>query len=53
MMKLIGQARQYWENQERMMRYRRKDPVQTWEGMKEKLILKYVSLFFSQQLLDK
>jgi len=35
------------------MRYRREDPVETWEGMKEKLTLKYVPLSFSQQLLDK
>jgi len=49
MMKLTGQ---YWENLERM-RYKRDDPVETWEGMKEKLMLKYVPPFFSQQLLDK
>ena len=35
------------------MRYRREDPVETWEGMKEKLMLKNVSPSFSQQLLDK
>jgi len=52
-MKLTGQAGQYWEILKRMIRYRREDPVETWEGMKEKLILKYVSLSFSQQLLDK
>jgi len=52
MMKLTGQAGQYWENLERMM-YRMDDPVETWKGMKEKLMLKYVSSFFSQQLLDK
>jgi len=27
--------------------------VETWESMKEKLMLKYVPLSFSQQLLDK
>ena len=52
-MKLTGQAGQYWENLERMMRYRREDPVETWKGMKEKLMLKYISPSFSQQLLDK
>jgi len=36
-----------------MMRYKREDPVKTWEGMKEKLMLKYVPLSFSQQLLNK
>ena len=35
------------------MRYRREDPVDTWEGMKEKLMLKYVPPSFSQQLSDK
>jgi len=53
MMKLTGQARQYWENLERMMRYRRDDLVKTWEGTKEKLRLKYIPPPFSQQLLDK
>ena len=52
-MKLTGQAGQYWENLKRMMRYRRKDPVETWEGMKEKLILKYFPPSFSLQLLNK
>ena len=40
MKKLTGQ---YWENLERM-RYRRDNPVKTWEGMKEKLMLKYVQI---------
>jgi len=30
-MKLMGQAGQYWENLERMMSYRREDLVETWE----------------------
>ena len=51
MMKLTGQAGQYWENFEKMMRYRRDDPIEIWESMKEKLGLKYVSASFSQQLL--
>ena len=46
-MKLTGQAGKYWENLERMMRYRREDPVETWEGIKEKLMLKYVPPSFS------
>jgi len=53
MMKLTGQAGQYWENLERMMRYKRDDLVDTWDGMKEKLMLKYDPPSFSQQLLDK
>ena len=36
-----------------MMRYRRDDPVKTWEDMKKKLRLKYISHSFSQKLLDK
>jgi len=52
-MKLTGQDGQYWKNLERVMRYRREDPVETWEGMKEKLRLKYVPSSFSQQLLNK
>jgi len=52
MMKLTKQTRQYWENLERMTRYRRDDPVETWEGMNEKLMLKYIPPSFSQQLLD-
>ena len=39
-MKLTGQVGQYWENLERMMRYRRDDLVLTWEGIKVKLKLK-------------
>jgi len=35
------------------MRYKRDDPVETWESMKEKLKLKLVPPFFTQQLLDK
>jgi len=53
MMKLTGQAGQYWKNLERMMKYRRDDLVETWEDMKENLKLKYVPPSFSQQLLDK
>ena len=36
-----------------MMRYRRDDPVVTWDNMKEKFRLKYIPHSFSQQLLDK
>ena len=36
-----------------MMRYRRDDPVETWEGMKDKLRLKYIPTSFNQQFLDK
>ena len=46
-MKLTGQAGQYSKNLERMMRYRKEDPVETWESMKEKIMLKYVPSSFS------
>ena len=36
-----------------MIKYRREDLVETGEGMKEKLKLKYIPLSFRQQLLDK
>ena len=52
-MKLTEQARQYWENLERVMRYRRDDLVETWESMKKKLRLKYIPPSFSQQFLNK
>ena len=52
-MKLTGQAIQYWENLERMNRFRRDDPVETWDDMNDKLRLKYLLPSFSQQLLDK
>jgi len=35
-MKLTGQAEQYWENLERIIRFRRGDPVETWEHIKDK-----------------
>jgi len=47
MMKLMGQAGQYWKNLERIMKYRREDPVGTWEGIKDKLRLKYVPPSFN------
>jgi len=41
-MKLLGQVGQYWETLERMMRFRRNTPVETWEDIKEKLRLNYI-----------
>jgi len=35
------------------MRYKKDEPVETWEGMKEKFRLKYVPPSLRQQLLDK
>jgi len=35
-----------------MLRYKKDDLVETWEGMQDKFMLKYVPPSFSQQLLD-
>ena len=50
---LTGRAGQYWENNERLMRFRREEPLETGDEMKEKLTQKYISSSCSQQLLDK
>ena len=52
-MKLSGQTRQYWENTEMLMRFRREESVETWDEMKEKLRQKCIPPYFSQQFLDK
>ena len=52
-MNLTGQAEQYWKTLERMMQFRRDDPIETWEDMKKKLRLNYIPPSFCQQLLDK
>ena len=36
-MKLVGQARQYWTNVEKLMKLRHKKPIQTWDEMMMKL----------------
>jgi len=36
-MKLVGQARQYWTNIEKLMRLRHQEAIQTWDEMKLKL----------------
>ena len=41
LMKLMGKLDNIEKNLKRIMRYRREDPMETWEGMKEKLKLKF------------
>jgi len=41
-MKLVGQARQFWTNIEKLMRLRHQEDIQTWDGMKLKLQEKYL-----------
>ena len=52
-MKLVGQARYYWSNVERLMAIRRQEPVRTWEEMRAKLNQKYIPIAFQDQQLDK
>ena len=52
-MKLVGQARQYWSNVERLIALRRQEPIRIWDEMKAKLSQKYLPITFRDQLLDK
>jgi len=50
--KLVGQARQYWANVEKLMNLRRQKLVQTWDKMKLKLQEKYLPVSY-KRLLDQ
>ena len=52
-MKLVRQARLYWENIELTTRRRNVEPITTWQGMKEKLRDKYLPISYQQNLLDQ
>ena len=52
-MKLVGQARQYWSNVERLIALRRQEPIRIWDEMKAKLSQKYLPITFQDQQLDK
>jgi len=52
-MKLVGQARQYWMNVEKLMRIRHQKAIQTWDEMKLKLQEKYMPVSYKQRLLDQ
>ena len=51
--KLLGQAKTYLLNIERLLRTRRHDPIETWEEKKEKLREKYLPPSYHQHLLDR
>ena len=48
-MKLIGHAKLYWNNQERL----RRNPITTWQEMKDALKEKYLPESYQQRLLDQ
>jgi len=50
--KLLGQARTYWKNQEHIFRQRPGQRTATWAEMKEKLKAKYLPVSFRQRMLD-
>ena len=43
-MKLVGQARQYWTNIEKLMNLKNHEPIHTWDEMKMKIQEKYLPL---------
>jgi len=45
-MKLVGQARYFWSNVERLLAIRRQEPVRTWEEIRAKLNQKYLPICF-------
>jgi len=49
-MKLVGQARQYWSNTERLIALRRQEPIQILDEMRAKLNQKYLPITFQDQL---
>jgi len=51
-MKLVGQARQYWTNVEKLMRLRHQETIQTLDEMKLKLQQKNLPTSYKQCLLD-
>jgi len=50
--KLSGKANQYWINLENRRAARSSPPINTWDGMKERLETKYVPPSFSAHLMD-
>jgi len=50
-MKLVGQVRQYWTNDEKLMRLRHHEAIQTWDEMKLKLQEKHLPVSY-KRLLD-
>ena len=52
-MRLLGQAKTYWRNVERLLEMRRQEPVGTWDEMKVKLREKYLPPTYWQRLIDQ
>ena len=52
-LRLVHQARLYWDNIERMSRQRGDMPIATWRAMKVKLREKYLPMSYEQRLLDQ
>ena len=51
--KLLGQARTNWKNQEHTFRQRPGHRTATWAEMKEKLKSKYLPVSYRQRMLDE
>ena len=51
--KLVGQAKLYWTNYERLMTRGNRAPVISWDEMKEILKEKYVPITYCQRMLDQ
>ena len=49
---IVGQARQYWMNVEKLMRLRHQEAIQTWDEMKQKHQEKYLPVSY-KRLLDQ
>ncbi|XP_038975300.1 uncharacterized protein LOC103717641 [Phoenix dactylifera] len=52
-MRLLGQAKYYWQNVERLILNRRQELIRTWDEMKDKLREKYLPTSYQQRLLDQ
>ena len=51
--RLLGQARMYWNHVETMAMYRRHEPIGTWNEMKDLLRKKYLPPSYHPYLLDQ
>ena len=52
-MKLVGQAKKYQTNVEKLMTLKRQEPIQTQDEMKLKLQEKYLPMSHKQRLIDQ
>jgi hypothetical protein len=52
-MKLLGSAKLYWSNHERLMQRGGRTPITTWDEMKMVLKEKYVPTSYQQRMLDQ